>query len=217
MRHSTIIITLLFILTSAVFAQDLKLQTINILGMELDAPTIIKMLEKGEVGIIESNDDDTLKQATAMILINAPLKKVWEFVIDYEVYETKMHNVHNAEVYKDEVEDGLRRIYVFFNLEVPLLNYKYKIKHTLYPMERIEVEWQEGDLEGVRNTFYFFDVDGKRTIIVDKLFTPLKEQSWILRKIMKSNPSMEHSINISSALVILRGYKENLEKKGKKD
>ncbi len=183
---------------------------IKILDMTLDKGTVIQMLQRGEVGLIESNEDGSLKQATAITLLDHPVSEVWEFLLDFDNYTKYFNNLKRCERlgrFKNQYK-------VYFELKVPLTSLKYTLLFKAEPMHSLRGEWIDGDLKGGYYNYSLYPgEDLNTTILVYNLYSPVKEQSWIVRVIISSNPSMEHGLNVGAALLTLRDIRLGLRKK----
>jgi ribosome-associated toxin RatA of RatAB toxin-antitoxin module len=189
-------------------------ETVRLLGMDLDLNTVLMMIDRGEVGVIESNADGTFKTASGMILVKAPLETVWAFVTNFGAYVQTMPNVGESTVLAEEPGPP-RTVTVKYELKVPLSNLRYQLRHKLLEQRRIESTWLEGDLEGTFNNWEFHAIrGGGETLVAYELYSPVMEKNWIMRHLRRSNPAMEHGINVAAALMTLRAVREGLEQNG---
>ena len=68
----------------AINASAQKLSGINLEG--IDPAQLARLFEQGNMVLVKTNPDGTLKEVVAGALVNAPLDVVWEVINDYPHY-----------------------------------------------------------------------------------------------------------------------------------
>jgi ribosome-associated toxin RatA of RatAB toxin-antitoxin module len=176
--------------------------------------TLIPLLEKGEMNINYFNTDGTYKQATVFSLISAPPEKVWPVVVDFDNYPTYMPRVGSLEILKRDPTDT----WLYYGLEIPGPNYFFTVRTSQERPKRIDFipeKYKGADLKGGwRYELYPVD-NGKKTVLVFKMYCDTRDQSWFLRQIMKMDPTWEMplnlGINLSTGILNLQAIKRKVE------
>lgn len=209
MRKLTAVLLLILFLPSAGGAvKQVKLG--SIVG-RVDFKPLVPLLQKGELSLVESYRSGRLRQVTVVALVKATPAKVWRVLTDYEHYVEFMPNLDEIEITKREGAD----VVIAYELEVPGPNMDYTLIHHHVPKTRIDVTLadDEGDIQtGAWRWELIPHQNGSQTILVYSLYTDVRESSWVLRQIMKSQPSLEHGLNVATGLVTVRAIMKRAEK-----
>ena len=177
----------------------------------VDFKSLVPLLEKGELSLVESYRSGRLRQVTVVSLVNASPDRVWRVLTDYENYVKFMPNLDEIEITKRQGAD----VYIAYELEVPGPNMDYTLIHHHVPKTRIDITLadDEGDIQtGAWRWELIPHQNGSQTILVYSLYTDVRESSWVLRQVMKSQPSLEHGLNVATGLVTIRAIKKRAEK-----
>lgn len=177
----------------------------------VDFTPLVPLMEKGELSLVESYRSGRLRQVTVVSLIKATPDKVWRVLTDYEHYVDFMPNLDEIEIVKRQGAD----VVIEYELEVPGPNMDYTLIHRHAPKTRIDITLadDEGDIQtGAWRWELIPHQNGSQTILVYSLYTDVRESSWVLRQIMKSQPSLEHGLNVATGLVTIRAIKKRAEK-----
>lgn len=177
----------------------------------VDFKPLVPLLLKGELSLVESYRSGHLRQVTVVALVQAAPDKVWGVLTDYEHYVEFMPNLDEIEITRREGAN----VVIAYELEVPGPNLDYTLIHHHVPKTRIDITLadDEGDIQtGAWRWELLPHQNGTQTILVYSLYTDVRESSWVLRQIMKSQPSLEHGLNIATGLVTVRAIKKRAEK-----
>jgi ribosome-associated toxin RatA of RatAB toxin-antitoxin module len=208
-RSLAFILLLVFFLPSANGAvKQVKLG--SIVG-RVDFKPLVPLLEKGELSLVESYRSGRLRQVTVVALVKASPDKVWSVLTDYRHYVEFMPNLDEIEITRREGAD----VVIDYELEVPGPNMDYTLIHHHVPKTRIDITLadDEGDIQtGAWRWELIPHRNNSQTILVYSLYTDVRESSWVLRQIMKSQPSLEHGLNVATGLVTVRAIKKRAEK-----
>jgi ribosome-associated toxin RatA of RatAB toxin-antitoxin module len=184
------------------------------LPQDMNYNTLIPLLEKGEVNMNYFNKDGSYKQATVLCLIAAPPAKVWPNVVDFDNYPKYMPRVGSLGILKrDPIEP-----WVYYELEIPGPNYYFTVRvHEDCPrsVDFIPEKYKGADLTGSWR-YELHPVDnGAKTVLVFKMFCDTRDQSWILRQVLKMDPTMEMplnlGVNLSTGIINLQAIKRRTE------
>ncbi len=177
----------------------------------VDFDPLVPLLRKGELSLVESYRSGRLRQVTVIALVKASPDRVWSVLTDYDHYVEFMPNLDEIEITRREGS----RVVIAYELEVPGPNMDYTLIHQHTPKKTIEITLadDEGDIQtGAWRWELIPHQNGGQTILVYSLYTDVRESSWVLRQIMKSQPSLEHGLNVATGLVTIRAIKKRAEK-----
>jgi ribosome-associated toxin RatA of RatAB toxin-antitoxin module len=178
---------------------------------QLDLAVLVPMLKEGEFSLVESYRSGRLRQVTVVCLVEAPPRKVWEVVTDYNHYLDFFPNLVGLEIVRWSGDD----IVLDYELEVPGPNMEYTLHHHHVPTSRIDIGLadDEGDIQtGAWRWEFVPHAGGTQTIVVYTLYTDVREASWFIRQALKASPSLEHGLNVATGLVTVRAVKKRAEK-----
>ena len=136
---------------------------------------IWETLQSGEP-VLLCDPEEAVKEATktilAGIIIEAPVKSVWEVVTDKEAATEYVKNLKRAEVLERGIEDGLAYEIIEQDIKLGLFPviFTYRLKHELQPYDRIDFKRTSGDLREAEGYWRFIPVDeGARTLLIYQL------------------------------------------------
>jgi ribosome-associated toxin RatA of RatAB toxin-antitoxin module len=207
MAFVAIIISLMF--STQALAKPRKIELAP-LPDKLDVVAMAPMLTQGELIWVNSQEDGKLKQASIMSIVNAPVKKTWDAVTDYDHYNEFMPRAKKIIVLSREGGDAV----LSYTIDLPGPDFVYTLRHHHTPMTRVDI-WPENDKGDIKTGAWrweLFPYSENKTILVYTFYTDIRESSWILKIALKSDPSMEHGINIATGLVTVNAIKRWAEK-----
>ena len=170
-----------------------------------DAATL---LERGPIVSIEQSPDGKFKQCTALARIDAPIERVWQVAIDYKEYHSFMPKV----VASDVIHEEPNVVDVKFEIDVPGVNTKYVMRHTLHPeTHTVEMNWVKGDLKGSHWLLHLESTPDGKTLM--SYSGASKNFSSILESLEDSQQTISVGVNVSSALTVVKALKQQAEAK----
>lgn len=174
-----------------------------------DIKSILPLLNKGELGFIESSKQRP-KQVSLFTIIDASVDEVYDVITDYEHYPEIFPSVMECHIAKKEGNT----IYVDYKLDAVLYSLKYRLKHKHNPKSSIEISVVSGDLKSGEYRYDLYPYENK-TILIYSIKASATDTSFILRKIVKKQPTMDEAINISTAIITLNNIKDAVKKRQK--
>lgn len=177
---------------------------------KFDVCTMAPMLDQGELIWVNSQKDGQFKQASIMSIVNATVRKTWDAVTDYDHYNEFMPNAKKIVVLSRQSNDAI----LSYTIDLPGPDFIYTLRHHHTPYTRVDI-WPENDKGDIKTGAWrweLFPLGENRTVLVYTLYTDIRESSWILNIALKSDPSMEHGINIATGLVTINAIKRRAEK-----
>jgi len=174
-----------------------------------DIKSVLPLLNKGELGFVE-NSKVRPKQVSLFSLIEAKPDKVWEVLTDYEHYPEIFPSVLECKVAKMEGDTT----FVDYKLDAVLYSIKYRLKHRHIPDKSIEISVVSGDLKSGEYRYDLYPYEDK-TVLIYSIKASATDTSFILKKIVKKQPTMDEAINISTAIITLNNIKDAVKKRAK--
>lgn len=170
--------------------------------------SMIPLLQKGQLVLVEQGKDGKFASATGMVLVDAPPEKVWQTLIKMEDFKDFMPKVTTSEVLRREKNE----MDVRFVIDVPGPDTDYTIRYTKDDASRtLTGTWKDGDLKGSK---WFWKVeataDGK-TMVSQQV--AVKNFSSILSSVEDETQTMTVGVNVSSALAAAKGLKLKCEQR----
>jgi hypothetical protein len=101
-----------------------------------------------------------------------------------------------------------------YTIDLPGPDFEYTLRHHHTPYTRVDIrpENDKGDIKTGAWRWELIPLSETRTVLVYTLYTDIRESSWVLKMALKSDPSMEHGINIATGLVTISAIKRRAEK-----
>lgn len=177
---------------------------------KLDVRAMAPLLEQGELIWVNSQKDGKFKQASIMAVVNAGVKKTWDTVTDYDHYNEFMPNAKKIVVLSREGNDTV----LSYTIDLPGPDFVYTLRHHHTPYTKVDLrpENDKGDIKTGAWRWELIPLSENKTVLVYTLYTDIRESSWVLKMALKSDPSMEHGINIATGLVTISAIKRRAEK-----
>jgi ribosome-associated toxin RatA of RatAB toxin-antitoxin module len=208
----TAVLTAIILCLAATAPASAKPRKIELapLPEKLDVRAMAPMLEQGELIWVNSQKDGKFKQASIMAVVNAGVKKTWDTVTDYDHYNEFMPNAKKIVVLSREGNDAV----LSYTIDLPGPDFEYTLRHHHTPYTKVDIrpENDKGDIKTGAWRWELIPLTDNRTVLVYTLYTDIRESSWVLKMALKSDPSMEHGINIATGLVTISAIKRRAEK-----
>ncbi len=174
-----------------------------------DIKSILPLLKNGELGFIEHSTQRP-KQISLFTIIDANTDVVWDILTDYEHYKEIFPSILESKIAKKENDI----IFVDYKLDAILYSIKYRLKHKHYPKTGIEISVVSGDLKSGEYRYDLYPYENK-TVLIYSIKASASDTSFLLRKIIKKQPTMDEAINISTAIITINNIKDAVRKRQK--
>jgi ribosome-associated toxin RatA of RatAB toxin-antitoxin module len=192
----------------APFAEQSAFRISSPLETGLAIESLMPLLAKGELSLVESAPDGSLAQVTCMALVNSPPGRTFETITDFQNYSRFVPHVIESKI----VDRNAEFTDVRFEIDLPLSSIKYVMRYRYNGITSIDIHVAGGD---IKTGVYRWDICpvGNRTVAMYSLHTKVGESSWFLRKILKSQPGLEHTINLATGNVLVKAIKRESERR----
>lgn len=165
------------------------------------------LLRRGDLTLIETQADGRLRQATAIGLLDAPVERVWELLVDFAAYPRWMPKVASAEV--RPVSQGVVEVDWAVSIAGP--DVRYRSRHEL---DReawvIRGEQVSGELAGSRWDWRL-EPRGAQTVLYREVYSNVVGSNWLIRQVEDETHTLEYGINAASGIIELQSVRRALE------
>jgi ribosome-associated toxin RatA of RatAB toxin-antitoxin module len=140
--------------------------------------------------------------------VNSPPGRTFETITDFQNYSRFVPHVIESKI----VDRNAEFTDVRFEIDLPLSSIKYVMRYRYNGITSIDIHVAGGD---IKTGVYRWDICpvGNRTVAMYSLHTKVGESSWFLRKILKSQPGLEHTINLATGNVLVKAIKRESERR----
>jgi len=213
MRYFTVLIAALAFCLSPLMVDASDFKT-AFERSRIDMKTVSRLMDKGQLVIIDEKPDGTLELVTAGIIIDAPIDKVWETIKDFEKYPEFMPSTAATKVLKEGKEGTDVRYKIAFKFSVLKWEVEYVLRHTF--VDKKELTWTlvNSKNDKIKTTFgkwQLFPGSKKTTLAFYSAYSDIKSISWVIKTALEAEPSMEMAINSSSCVMVLKALKNWVE------
>lgn len=170
--------------------------------------SLASLLNRGELILTESNPDGTLKQATAIGRVNAPVDAVWARLVTYEGYPGWMPKVGALEIL--EAAEG--RHVLKWDVEVPGPNYRYTMRSVEDRAARVIQQDQIAGSLGGSHWSWQLVPQGEQTLVYRSAYTNVTDESWVAKQLDDSAHTLSFGVNVTTCLVELRALRAAAER-----
>jgi ribosome-associated toxin RatA of RatAB toxin-antitoxin module len=172
--------------------------------------TLEGMLQKGEVNLLETWGDGTLRSVTTVSFLPVEPAKVWALLVDFESYESWMPQVAAATVVSSTEAQGKTTILVDWKIAVVGPDVGFRGSYEVDAKAgTIKGTWVSGALAGSSWDWKVEGVSGGtrlyRTIRVNVV-----DSNWVLKQVEDENHTLDYGINSSVGVIEVRGVKKAL-------
>ncbi|MCB1062316.1 MAG: SRPBCC family protein [Verrucomicrobiae bacterium] len=113
------------------------------------------------------DDEDDFHAACAAIIIEAPVKAVWDVIADKEAAPDYIESLQSAKILEEHPD------YVLIEQVMklgPLPKVTYVVKHMPLPPHEVKFERHSGDLESIKGFWKFMPIgDGSKCLVIYRL------------------------------------------------
>jgi coenzyme Q-binding protein COQ10 len=211
MKRLLIMLALIAFLASPVAAEQF---TTAIERSGVDVALLTKLMQKGQLLLVEEDASGKLALVTAGILLNAPVDKVWNVVTDYAHYSEFMPSTAACEIVKDDGNVKDIRFKIQFKFSVLSWEVDYVARHEFDPKKEIKFDLVSSKGDKIKKTYgawQFFDAGNGKTAAFYSVYSDIKNVSWVVRKAFEAEPSMEMSVAASAAVMVLKAIKSRVD------
>jgi len=176
------------------------------------AEELEKLLSKGELVVIEKPDESGRQFVTGMVLIEAPIDRVWDVVTDFDHYDDFMPQTNGVKIIKktgDELEVDFN---LKFRFSIVSTKIHYILKHKLSRPNKMTAKVLKGDFKDMEAEWEFTPAkDGKATIASYRHYSDLTSLGVIVKYLLSEQPQLGAAIAVSTSALVVKAVKARAE------
>lgn len=168
--------------------------------------TLSPLLEHGQLAIIESHADGTLRQIALLGAARTSAARFREVVADPAQYPRFMPNISRQKVTK--LPDGDLKL--DWTISTPVSSISGVALMRMSP-DAIDIEAIDGDVERSRMRWHFLDRGPKRAVTIYYSYSDIRQASWLTRQLLKAEPLLEHGMVAAAGTVAMTAMSARAE------
>jgi len=176
------------------------------------AQELEKLLSKGELVVIERPDESGRQFVTGMVLIEAPIDRVWDVVTDFDHYDDFMPQTNGVKTLKKtgdivDVDYNLK-----FRFSIVSTKIHYIMQHKLSRPKKITAKVLKGDFKNMEADWEFYPAkDGKATVASYRHYSDLTSLGVIVKYLLSEQPQLGTAISVSTSALVVKSVKARAE------
>src|SRR5262249_35815237 len=145
----------------------------------LDVAQMKKLLEFGQLALIESNDDGSLRQVALLAEVDASKQKLASVVYEPAKYPEFIPNLAKQKV----TEESKNHLKLEYELEVPMVNLEGVSKMTIEDDGSVDVVAVDGDIKRGRWRWELYPLGEHTTVPIHYAYSDVTETSWFVKRL----------------------------------
>ncbi len=178
----------------------------------VDAATLKQIMGGGQIVMIDEHPDGRLKLVTGATYVKSSPQSVWGVITDYGAYPQWMPQT--SEVTVSNQQGNARDVHFQLDFEFSVITKRveYTVRHRWTDNRRIDWTLVEGDFQTAVGSWELVSTDdGAGTLVFFSTYTDLESMGWIVKTLLKEQPTMDIAIQGSTALMAVKAVKERAE------
>ena len=174
-----------------------------------DPESLGKILEQGKLLVLE---EGPTVYVTAGALVEAPVSQAWEVITDFTSYPEFVSGVKNVEFMGKGEKAPRYRWDIDMDLGIFHYRYSYEAEYEFDPpyfTRWMITRENAGNIEG----FWQLQQENHQTLIFNGSTADLRAMSWLLRALLRIEPTFEYALLGCQSLVNISGVKQEIEKR----
>jgi uncharacterized protein YndB with AHSA1/START domain len=164
------------------------------------------MLSRGPLALVEQSKDGKFQQATAVVMVNAPVEKVYEAVLAQDKFKTYMPKVVESE----QTNSNMKGFDIHLVIEVPGPDTDYVIHYARDDEKHVlKGTWKKGDLKDSKWEWRLEPTADGKTLLFHQL--TVKNFSSILANLEDDQQTITVGVNVASAIAATKAVKSHVE------
>jgi ribosome-associated toxin RatA of RatAB toxin-antitoxin module len=178
----------------------------------VDPNTLKKLVGSGQIVMIDEHPDGTLKLVTGATHVQSTPQEVWKIITDYGAYPEWMPQTSEVTVSNQQGDSRDVHYQLDFEFSVITKRVEYTVRHRWTDNRRIDWTLVEGDFKTAVGSWELVSTDGGAgTLVFFSTYTNLDSMGWIVKALLKEQPTMDIAIQGSTALMAVKAVKERAE------
>jgi len=178
-----------------------------------DLTTLMKILKNGDVTIIKAVQPGHRQFITSVTLVNKSVEKVYNTIVDYDHFQEFMPQVENVVVKPGK---SANEADTEFHLKIMVgfvpLRYEYTMHSVYTPPTGMTWTLVKGEMKENTGSWEIYPIgDDNRSIAFYTLYADLKSMGGVVKYIMKQQPALEISTQITTGTLTVKVTRERAE------
>lgn len=174
--------------------------------------TLKKLVGSGQIVMIDEHPDGTLKLVTGATHVKSAPQDVWKIITDYGAYPEWMPQTSAVTVSNQKGDSRDVHYQLDFEFSVITKRVEYTVRHRWTDNRRIDWTLVDGDFKTAVGSWELVSTDnGAGTLVFFSTYTNLDSMGWIVKALLKEQPTMDIAIQGSTALMAVKAVKERAE------
>ncbi len=170
------------------------------------------LLKKGELTLLETLADGSLKQATCISNVNAPIDRVWAVITDFATYKDWMPQVRTSTVVSSSYlgTGAGTHLVIDWTLGVVGPDVSFRQEVDVDPVaHRVYQHQLSGALPG---SYWMWELQqtGETTIVRRTVRNNVVDSNWVVKQVEDENHTLDYGINSAVGVIEVRGLKRRL-------
>ncbi|HEV8321998.1 MAG TPA: SRPBCC family protein [Myxococcota bacterium] len=174
---------------------------------KIDAAAVTPFLKGGELALIESNPDGSLMQGSMIAVINKSIADTYAVVGTPEKYSEFVPHVTESKLVKTEGDSK----FIAWRVTSPVGDVKFENKFRGWPAKRTHLVATGGDIKVGAWGWELRELTPTSTFAVYYNYADLRGGGFVLRKMIETDPSFEHGLNVANSLTMMLAVKKRVE------
>jgi len=178
----------------------------------VDPKTLKKLVGEGQMVMIDEHSDGSLKLVTGATHVSSTPQEVWKIITNYAAYPEWMPQTSKVTV--SNLNGAFRDVHyqLDFQFSVITKRVEYTVRHQWTDNRRIDWTLVDGDFQAAVGSWELVPIDdGAGTLVFFSTYTDLESMGWIVKTLLKEQPTMDIAIQGSTALMAVKAVKERAE------
>jgi len=165
------------------------------------------LMSLGELSLIESNSDGSIKQTAVMTVVNVEKAKVLAVAHAAEKYPEFVPNLVRYDLSRGK--DG--SLMLDYELDAPMTNIEGSMTMDIGKDGDIRIQAVGGDIKRGKWLWTFESLGPTTTVPIHYSYSDVTETSWFVKKLVEIQPLFEHGVVVAASTVQVRAIKERSE------
>jgi ribosome-associated toxin RatA of RatAB toxin-antitoxin module len=172
-----------------------------------DVPSLAPAAHHGELAVIESNPDGTMRQVTLIVFVRAPAAEVRALVADVGNYLHFVPNLKQNDFRRET--DG--RLINTWRLELPISSFAGRDAYEMDEGTLGEIRFHS--LESLASyQWRFVPVEGG-SLLVQAGYTDVLHANRFVRAFVRRQPALEHGLALAAQYMLVSAVKKEAERR----
>ncbi len=168
------------------------------LGRRWSVDALAPLLAHGQLAVIESHRDGTLKQVAILSLADVAPPAIHAVVANPARYPEFMPNISRQRVTRRD--DG--QLHMAWTLKTPVSSMSGTALMTV-GSDTVEVNALTGDVPRARLLWRFIPLGKERSVVAYYTYSDIRAASWVTRLLLNAEPLLEHGMVAAAGAVAM--------------